>query len=142
MPPDLALLSTLTGSNYICLELIFMVPKVFEPLKFNCNHDTSRLCIIGHDNIYVAYKNDNSRFHTLSYFPLMVSDAILCPLHDLNTFWYIILILYSYVEPIKTMCGVQVWQLSFSYLMSYYPLIISDAISCPLHYLKTLGILS
>ena len=33
MPPDLALLSTLTDSNYPCLELIFMVPKVFEPLK-------------------------------------------------------------------------------------------------------------
>ena len=26
MPPDLALLSTLIGSNYPCLELIFMVP--------------------------------------------------------------------------------------------------------------------
>ena len=36
MPPDLALLSTLIGSNYPCLELIFMVPKVFEPLKFYC----------------------------------------------------------------------------------------------------------
>ena len=36
MPPDLALLSTLTGSNYLCLELISMVPKVFEPLKFYC----------------------------------------------------------------------------------------------------------
>ena len=36
MPPDLALLSTLIGSNYPCLELIFMVPKVFEPLKFDC----------------------------------------------------------------------------------------------------------
>ena len=35
-PPDLALLSTLIGSNYPCLELIFMVPKVFEPLKFDC----------------------------------------------------------------------------------------------------------
>ena len=33
MPPDLALSSTLIGSNYPCLELIFMVPKVFEPLK-------------------------------------------------------------------------------------------------------------
>ena len=40
MPPDLALLSTLTGSNYLCLELISMVPKVFEPLKFYC----SRFC--------------------------------------------------------------------------------------------------
>ena len=36
MPPDLALLSILVGSNYLCLELICMVPKVFEPLKFDC----------------------------------------------------------------------------------------------------------
>ena len=36
MPPDLALSSTLISSNYPCLELIFMVPKVFEPLKFDC----------------------------------------------------------------------------------------------------------
>ena len=36
MPPDLALLLTLIGSNYPCLELLFMVPKVFEPLKFDC----------------------------------------------------------------------------------------------------------
>ena len=36
MPPDLALLSTLIGSNYPCLELISMVPRVFEPLKFDC----------------------------------------------------------------------------------------------------------
>ena len=35
MPPDLALLSALIGSNYPCLELIFMVPKVFESLKFD-----------------------------------------------------------------------------------------------------------
>ena len=37
MPPDLTLLSTLTGSNLRCLELIFMVPKLFEQLKFDCN---------------------------------------------------------------------------------------------------------
>ena len=36
MPLDLALLSNLTGSNYLCLELISMVPKAFEPLKFYC----------------------------------------------------------------------------------------------------------
>ena len=35
-PPDLPLKSTLIGSNYPCLELIFMVQKVFEPLKFDC----------------------------------------------------------------------------------------------------------
>ena len=39
MPRDLVLLSTLTGSNYPCLELSFMVPKVFEPLKFDCMSD-------------------------------------------------------------------------------------------------------
>ena len=36
MPSDLALSSTLISSNYPCLELIFMVPKVFEHLKFDC----------------------------------------------------------------------------------------------------------
>ena len=40
MPPDLALLPTLIGSNYPCFELIFMVPKVFEPLKFDCTELT------------------------------------------------------------------------------------------------------
>ena len=39
MPLDLVLLSTLIGSNYPCLELIFMVPQVFEPLKFDCIYD-------------------------------------------------------------------------------------------------------
>ena len=43
MPLDLALLSTLTGSNCLCLELIFMVPKVFEPLKFYSTVFTSFL---------------------------------------------------------------------------------------------------
>ena len=36
MTPDLALLLTLISSNYPCLEHIFIVPKVFEPLKFYC----------------------------------------------------------------------------------------------------------
>ena len=36
IPPDLALLSTLLGSNNTCLKLVFMVPMVFEPLKFDC----------------------------------------------------------------------------------------------------------
>ena len=43
MPPDLALLSTLISSNYPCLELIFMVPKMFEPLKFYCI--SPKLCL-------------------------------------------------------------------------------------------------
>ena len=48
MPPDLALLSTLTGWNYPGLELIFMVPKVFELLKFDCTikFDSAELNLI------------------------------------------------------------------------------------------------
>ena len=49
----------------------------------------------------------------LSYFLLMVSDAISYPLHNLNTLWYIIMILYSYVEQLLGMCLVQEWQLAF-----------------------------
>ena len=37
MPPDLAQGLTLNSSNYPCLELIFMVPMVFEPMKFDCS---------------------------------------------------------------------------------------------------------
>ena len=33
LPPDLVLLSTLIGSNYPCLELIFMVPRVVRAIK-------------------------------------------------------------------------------------------------------------
>ena len=38
MPPVLALWLTLISSNYMypCLEHLFLVPKVFKPLKFNC----------------------------------------------------------------------------------------------------------
>ena len=41
MPSDLALLSTLMGLNYPCLELIFMVSKVFEPLEFDWKYHVS-----------------------------------------------------------------------------------------------------
>ena len=33
---DLAPWLTLSGSNYPCLEKNSMVPKMFEPLKFDC----------------------------------------------------------------------------------------------------------
>ena len=36
VPPGLALIVTFRGSNYRCLEQIFMVPKGFEPSKFDC----------------------------------------------------------------------------------------------------------
>ena len=36
VPPGVALTVTFRGSNYRCLEQIFMVPKGFEPSKFDC----------------------------------------------------------------------------------------------------------
>ena len=48
MPLDLALLSTLIGSNYPCLELIVMVPKVFEPLKFDCTYTSNKSLLFLH----------------------------------------------------------------------------------------------
>ena len=36
LPFDLAQWLTRSGSNYSCLEQISMVPKMFEPLKFDC----------------------------------------------------------------------------------------------------------
>ena len=36
MFPDLALWLTLISLNYHCLKHIYMVPKVFKPLKFYC----------------------------------------------------------------------------------------------------------
>ena len=36
VPPGVALIITFRGSNYRCLEQIFMVPKGFEPSKFDC----------------------------------------------------------------------------------------------------------
>ena len=40
-------------------------------------------------------------------FPLMVSDAISCPLHNLKTFRNSLMILYSYVEQVMKMCRIQ-----------------------------------
>ena len=73
-----------------------------------------------------------------SYFPLIVSDAISCLLHNLNTLWYIIMILHSYVEQVLTMCRVQEGQLLLLYFRSYFSLIVTDAISYQLHNLNTL----
>ena len=36
VPPGVALIVTFRGSNYRCLEQIFMVPKGLEPSKFDC----------------------------------------------------------------------------------------------------------
>ena len=74
----------------------------------------------------------------LNYSPLMVSDAISCPLHNLKTLRYIIMICNSYVDYVLIICRVEKWQLSLSYFLSYFLLIVSDASLCPLHTLKNL----
>ena len=38
LPPDLTQWLNLSDSNYSCLEQIFMVQKMFAPLKFDFNH--------------------------------------------------------------------------------------------------------
>ena len=47
LPPDLAPWLTLSCSNYPCLEQFSMVPKMFEPLRFDCKQkEDSSLDII------------------------------------------------------------------------------------------------
>ena len=36
VPPGVALIVTFRGSNYCCLEQIIMIPKGFQPSKFDC----------------------------------------------------------------------------------------------------------
>ena len=66
----------------------------------------------------------------------MVVDAISCQLYNLNTLWNIIMILHRYVKQVMRLCRIQEWQLLLSYFLSYFPLMVSDAILCPLHNLK------
>ena len=70
-------------------------------------------------------------------FPLSGFRCIFGSLHNFNTLWNIILIIYSYVEQVIVICCVQEWKLPLSYFPSYFPLIFSDAILCPLHNLNT-----
>ena len=87
------------------------------------NHDTSHLFRTGHDDV------SHTRMTTwlsyfLSYFPLMVSDAILCTLRNLKTLWNIIMILHSYLDKVIMMCHVQEWQLSFLFFLRYLTLMV------------------
>ena len=52
LPSDLALWLTLSGSNYPCLEQISMVPKIFEPWKFECI-----LFMVSLENVYFIFLN-------------------------------------------------------------------------------------
>ena len=85
-------------------------------------------------------KRELSLSYCPSYFPLMALDAISCLLFNLKTVWNIMMILYSYVEQVMTMCRIQEWQLSLSYFLSYFPMIILDKfhVSRPIYNLNTL----
>ena len=70
------------------------------------NHDISQLCRTGHDDV------SRTRMTTLAFIlsellPLMVSDAISCPLHNLKTVWNTLMIIYSYVEQVMTIFRVK-----------------------------------
>ena len=69
-------------------------------------HDTLQLCKTRLDDVSDT-KMLTLAFLVLSYSPLIVSDAISCPLHTLKTLWYFIMILHGYIEHILMMCRVQ-----------------------------------
>ena len=77
-------------------------------------------------------KRELSLYYFLSYPPYDVFYAYLCLLFNLNTLLNIIMILHSYIEQVMTMCHVQERQLLLLYFLTYFPLIVSDAILCPL----------
>ena len=70
------------------------------------NHDTSQLCRTGHGDVL------RTRMSTLAFIlsellPLIVSDAISCPLHNLKTVLNSVMILYSYEEQVMMICCIQ-----------------------------------
>ena len=74
------------------------------PLEYN--HDTSQLCRTDHD--HVSHTRITSLAFILSeLYPLMVSDAVSCPLHNLKTVWNIIMIFHRFVEQDMTMFRIQ-----------------------------------
>ena len=60
----------------------------------------------------IAYKSDNS-FIFSKLFPFDCFRRILCPLHNLNTLWYIVMILHIYVEQVMMMCDTRMTTLAF-----------------------------
>ena len=60
---------TLSGSNYPCLERISMVPKMFEPLRFDCN-------MLGFLRRNLRISSQDTK--TLAYIALMRSNLEYC----------------------------------------------------------------
>ena len=71
--PGVALIVTFQGSNYRCLEHIFMVPKGFEPSKFDC------ICFLSNSLIslpaFVCTKRLSYHFHSLKVLRIICKEA-------------------------------------------------------------------
>ena len=52
VPPGVALIVSFRSSNYRCLEQIFMVPKGFEPSKFDCTYMMYRTKTVSYQPAY------------------------------------------------------------------------------------------
>ena len=56
---------------------------------------------------YVKYLNSQEFRHDSNQENLMEQNNSSCKIHNLNALWNILMILYSYVEQVMTMCPVQ-----------------------------------
>ena len=72
-----------------------------------------------------------------SYFPLIIFHTILCLLYNSKAIKDFSMNNGTLIKHDETMCHAQESLLLLSYLWSYFSLIISHTISCPLYNLKT-----
>ena len=72
MPPEMALSSTLNGSNYPCFELIFIVLKVFKPSMFDCIH----ICKYRMEVFLLAFQHASSNICILCFCMLLLPFSI------------------------------------------------------------------
>ena len=72
--------------SYLLFDAFFciFVSALYLEYPLEYNHDASQLCRTGHDNMSHT-RMTISLSYFLSYFPLIVADAVSFPLHNLNT---------------------------------------------------------
>ena len=112
----LALWLTLISSNYPCLKHLFMVPKVFEPLKFDCN---LILTIIKSCWTYTSWFIQSIVVHTSPAPTVNTSTAILSTLTVLagiacRTVTAVVVQNWNTCSTIKTWCRLtKVWKYTY-----------------------------
>ena len=71
VPPGVALIVTCRGSNYRCLGQIFMIPKGFEPSKFDCKcFKKSRRFVYMKCSLHAKFKKKMMSDRKTGYSPL------------------------------------------------------------------------